>query len=80
MNTEPGIQLEETVRFEAPVDVTLSSDEALLDIAADLAVCRLRDGSAVFSLTSDRTPRFAFALNEEQIAALLAVLAYRDEI
>lgn len=80
MNVEPGIQLEEQVRFEAPVDVTLSTGEALVEVAADLAVCRLRDGSAVFALTSTHTPRLAFALNSEQIAALLAVLAYRDEI
>ncbi|MGQ0845263.1 MAG: hypothetical protein ACT4QF_14140 [Sporichthyaceae bacterium] len=83
MTAEPEaqlpIQLEETVRFEAPVDVTLSG-EGLLDVAADLAVCRLRDGSAVFALTSSRTPRLAFALTEEQVAALRAVLGYRDEI
>lgn len=80
MSTDLPIQLEEQVRFEAPVDVTLAADEGLLDLAADLAVSRLRDGSAVFSVTTARTPRLAFALNSEQIAALLAVLAYRDEI
>lgn len=80
MTPEHHIQLEEQVRFEAPVDVTRSADGDLRDIAADLVVCKLRDGSAVFSLAGDRGPRLAFSLNEDQVAELRAVLGYHDEI
>lgn len=77
---EREIQLEEQVRFEAPVDVTRSTDGDLADLAADLVVCKLRDGSAVFALTSAHAPRMAFSLTKEQIAELRAVLGYSDEI